>query len=145
MSSKRQKGRKDPAYIREQGKRSAFIRKERNITFSLSKHIKAEGESIKEWNDLGLLEKLFLRMKYIGQHSVHIVKQMKWIKEYTKVSFPPDSLFSEPKHVSNVVWAVMHLTDDSKEVVVGFIENDIFYIIFLDKEHNFWPSPKKNT
>ncbi|WP_422354134.1 hypothetical protein [Roseivirga pacifica] len=141
----KKKERRDPAYLREQGNRNAAVKKERRITFSLIKQIKGEGQSIEEWNESGLLQKLLIRLKHVGQHSVHEVKQMKLIKEYHKVKFPLDSGFTEPKHVSNVTWAVMHLTDNSKEVVVGYIEEDVFYIVFLDQEHQFWPTSKKNT
>lgn len=145
MPSKKTINRRDPAYIREQGKKEAVGSKERVITFSFSKHIKGEGQSIEEWNVLGLHGKLIKRIQFVGQHSVHLVKQNQWIKEYHKVDFPPNSKFTEPKHITNVTWAVMHLTDKSKEVVVGFIENDVFQIIFLDKEHEFWPSELRNT
>ena len=116
-----------------------------NITFSLSKHITAEGQSIEEWNELGLLGQLNLRMKYVGQHPTLYVRQNQLIKEYHKVEFPPNSGFTHPKHVGDVTWAVMHLTPTSKEVVAGYIEDDVFYIIFLDKDHQFWPSKLKNT
>ena len=141
---KREK-KKLPAYQRQQGNRNEVGNKQRNISFSFSKHIKAEGQSIEEWDKLGLLAPLFLRIKNLGQHSTLAVRQNKWIKEYHKVSFPPDSGFKEPKHVVGVTWAVMHITDTSKEVVAGFIEDDVFYIIFLDKDHIFWPSKMKNT
>lgn len=134
-----------PAYLRVQGNRNAVGNKQRNISFSFSKHIKAEGQSIEEWDELKLLKPLLLRIKNIGQHTTLTVRQKKWIKEYHKVDFPPDSGFTEPKHVVGVTWAVMHLTDNSKEVVVGYIEDDVFYIIFLDKYHIFWPSKLKNT
>jgi len=143
MSNRKKK--KQPAYIRNQGTRGAVSPKERVITFSLSKHVKGEGQSIEEWEEEGLLAKLLLRMKYVGQHSVHVVRQKQYIKEYHKVDFPPDSEFNPPKHVIDVIWAVMHITPKSKEVVVGFIEDDVFNIIFLDKEHKFWPSDLKNT
>jgi hypothetical protein len=135
----------DPAYLREQGKRTAIGSHQRNITFSFSKHIKGEGQSIEEWAYLGLLEPLILRLKYLGQHTTLSVRQNQWIKEYHKISFPPESEFKEPKHVTGVIWAVMHITENSKEIVVGYIEEDVFYIVFLDKEHKFWPSKKKNT
>jgi len=145
MVSKRKKNKKDPAYLREQGERETNKNKGRNLSFSLSMHIKAEGQSIKEWSELGLLEQLFIRLKHLGQYPALTVRQKKWIKEYHKVDFPPNSKFTEPKHVSNVTWAVLHITPKSKEVVAGYIENEVFYIIFLDKEHNFWPSSLKNT
>jgi hypothetical protein len=145
MVSKKKKRKSDPAYLREQGKRNAVNKKERNITFSFSKQIKAEGQTIKEWSELGILETLILRIKNLGQHSSLIVRQKNWIKEYHKVDFPPNSGFKEPKHIIGVTWAVMHITDNSKEVAVGYIEEDVFYIIFLDKDHKFWPSNLKNT
>lgn len=55
------------------------------------------------------------------------------------MDFPPNSAFTPPKHITGVTWAVIHITPKSKEVVVGFIEDDVFYVIFLDKEHKFWP------
>ena len=134
-----------PAYQREQGKRGIVGNKQRNISFSFSKHIKAEGQSIEEWEEFGLLKPLLIRIKNLGQHSTLTVRQNNWIKEYHKVSFPPNSGFKEPKHVVGVTWAVMHITETSKEVVAGFIEDDVFYIIFLDKDHIFWPSKLKNT
>lgn len=145
MAAKKKAGRKDPAYLREQGNRGAVGKRERNITFSLSKHIKGEGQSIEEWNDLGLLGKLTTQIKLVGQHPAIYVRQNQLIKEYTKVDFPPGSGFTHPKHIGDVTWAVMHITPKSKEVVVGYIEEDVFYIVFLDKDHQFWPSKLKNT
>jgi hypothetical protein len=140
------KERKDPAYLREQGKRQAKAVKQRKITFCLSKHITNQGQTIEDWDESELLVLLFNRLKFIGQYTSLEVRQNKYIKEYTKVDFPPNSEFKKPTHIGEVTWAVMHITTNSKEVVVGYIdEDDIFYIIFLDKEHKFWPSTLKNT
>jgi hypothetical protein len=143
MSKNRE--RNDPAYLREQGKRQAREAKQRKITFSFIHHIKAEGQTMAEWEECGLLAQLIERTKYAGQFTAVEVRQNQCIKEYTKVDFPPDSGFRKPTHVGEVTWAVMHITNTSKEVVAGFIEEDIFHIVFLDKEHQFWPSVKKNT
>ena len=139
------KKKKQPAYIRKQGNRTAVEKKQRNLTFSFSKHIKAEGQTIKEWEELKLLGLLLERIKNLGQYSALQVRQKKWIKEYHKVNFPPNTGFTEPKHITNQTWAVMHITPKSKEVAVGFIEDEVFYIIFLDKDHLFWTSKLKNT
>jgi hypothetical protein len=145
MGREKKGERKDPAYLREQGNRGTIGKRARNITFSLAKHIQGEGQTIEEWNALGLLGELNLRMKSVGQHPALHVRQQQMIKEYHKVDFPPNSEFTHPKHVGAVTWAVMHITPTSKEVVVGFIEEDVFYIIFLDKDHRFWPSTLRNT
>lgn len=148
--SKKVRERKDPAYLREQGKRGAFdTNKQRKLTFSLSMHIigegKTKGQSFKEWEELGLLAQLMTQIKYVGQLTEFEAKQQELIKEYTKIGFPPDSKFKEPKHVNTEHWSVMHITPNSKEVAAGYIESSVFYIIFLDKEHFFWPSKLKNT
>lgn len=145
MGRDKKGGRKDPAFLREQGTRGSVGAKQRNITFSFSKHIKGEGQSIEEWNALGLLEDLILRIKSVGQHPALHARQSQMIKEYHKVAFPPESDFTHPKHVGEVTWAVMHITPKSKEVVAGYIEDDVFYIVFLDKDHRFWPSTLRNT
>ncbi len=139
------KERKDPAYIREQGKREAKVAKQRRITFSFTKHLPNQGQTIEQWDELELLVLLYVRLKFVGQYTALEVRQYKYIKEYTKGEFPPNSEFKRPTHISGVIWAVMHVTQNSKEVVVGYIEDDVFYIIFLDAEHKFWPSSLKNT
>ena len=117
--SPKNKIKNNPAYIREQGKRQAVGKKKRNISFSLSKHIPLQGQSCDEWEKLGLLSTLFTRIKFLGQFSVQEALQKQYIKQYTKVGFPPNSGFKEPKHLTAVTWTVMHITSSSKEVVVG--------------------------
>lgn len=140
--SPKKKERKDPAYMREQGHRQAIGKKPRQISFSLSKIITTQGQTIEEWDKLGLLKELFLRVKFVGQYSTQEAIQKEYIKQYTKVDFPPNSEFTTPVHLTNITWAVMHLTTNSIEVVAGYFEDDIFYIIFLDKDHKFWPLSK---
>lgn len=137
------KANSNPAYLREQGKREAQTKKVRKITFSLIELIiTAEGQSLEEWEKLGLLSTMNKRLQFVGQYSCQEALQKKYLKQYTKVKFPPDSKFTEPKHITGVDWSVMHITTNSKEVVVGFIKDDVFYIIFLDKNHEFWPTTK---
>lgn len=146
--TKRGKGKekkKPPRYERIQGILEQKAPKQRCIVFCLSYHIKGEGQLIEEWEKDGLAAPLFNRIKYLNQLTPFEAKQKGYIKEYHKVGFPPDSNFSHPKHVGDVTWAVMHLEHNSKEVVVGYIEDDVFYLIFLDKDHQFWPTILKNT
>lgn len=83
MPTKRKIIRKDPAYLRKQGSRKEVKSRKRNITFSLSKQIKGEGQSSEEWQELGHLSKLFTRIKYVGQYSTSEVRQKQYIKEYS--------------------------------------------------------------
>ena len=112
--------------------------KKRRISFSIQYLDNTQGQSLKEWEAEGLLADLMLKIQQISQHTVEESLRCQFIKQYTKVSFPPTSKFKEPKHVTPDNWAVIHIKPKSKEVVAGFLENDVFYIVFLDKEHDFW-------
>lgn len=131
-------------YNRERGKRKAVGPKEITISFSWSKLDPVQGQSIDQWEKDGLLSKLAKRLQQIGQYESSQALALQLIKQYTKVGFPEKSLFKEPKHLTPMYWAVIHLTPTSKEVVAGFIEDNVFYIVFLDKEHHFWPTDIQN-
>jgi|GEM_PF-693826 len=136
MSKKKQ----DNRYERQSGTRLAVGPKTRTISFSWEKLSNIEGQTIQEWETKGLLSQLCLRMQQIGQNETSTVLANQMIKQYTQIGFPPNSKFTPPKHVNPAYWAVIHITPNSKEVVAGFIEFDIFYIVFLDCEHHFWPT-----
>ena len=125
-------------FDRKQGHLQALGAKKRSISFSFQYLDNTQGQSLKEWEAEGLLADLILRTQQISQYTVEESLRCLFIKQYTKVSFPPTSKFKEPKHVTPDNWAVIHIKPKSKEVVAGFLENDVFYIVFLDKEHDFW-------
>lgn len=131
---------KSKRYERKRGNRQAVGVKVRTITFSWIKLDVNQGQSIEEWEKEGLLSEFCHMMRQIGQYNSTQVFANQMIKQYTKVGFPPDSEFEEPKHVSPTYWAVIHIKPKSKEVVVGYVQEEIFYIVFLDKEHKFWPT-----
>jgi hypothetical protein len=132
-------------YERKRGKRQAVGSKVKTITFSWVKLDINQGQSAREWEEEGLLSVFCQMMRQIGQYGSAEVLSEAMIKQYTKVGFPPDSEFQEPKHVSPPYWAVIHIKPKSKEVVVGYLEEDVFYIVFLDKEHKFWPTKDIQT
>ena len=125
-------------FDRRQGHLQALGAKKRSISFSFQYLDNTQGQSLKEWEAEGLLAEFIVRTQQISQYTVEETLRLQYIKQYTKVSFPPTSKFKEPKHVTPDNWAVIHIKPKSKEVVAGFLENDVFYIVFLDKEHNFW-------
>lgn len=131
---------KSKSYERQRGSRAAVGQKEITISFSWSKLDSTQGQTIDDWEKEGLLSKLSKRLQQIGQFSSSHALAQQLIKQYTKVGFPEKSKLKEPKHVTPTTWAVIHITPNSKEVVAGFIEDNIFYIVFLDKDHHFWIS-----
>lgn len=126
---------------RKRGHRSAVEPQKIIISFCFSKIDKTQGQTIEEWEQLGLLSTFIIKTQQISNMEYQQALAQQLIKQYTKVGFPENSEFIEPRHVTPTYWAVIHITQNSKEVVVGYLdENNVFYIIFLDKEHKFWPT-----
>jgi hypothetical protein len=125
-------------YSRKRGHLLEKGTKLRTISFSFSKLDNTQGQTLKEWENLGLLAELCIRTQQISQYSVEECLRLQFVKQYTKVTFPPKSKFKEPTHVTPPNWAVIHIKPNSKEVAVGYLEDDVFHFVFLDKEHDFW-------
>jgi len=125
-------------YSRKRGHLPERGKKARTISFSFNKIDRTQGQTIKNWEEEGLLAELIIRTQQISQHSVEECLRLQYVKQYTKVLFPPNSKFIEPTHVTPTNWAVIHIKPNSKEVAVGFLEDDVFHVVFLDKEHEFW-------
>jgi hypothetical protein len=103
-----------------------------------------QGQDFEEWEQEKLLALMINKLRAICQITMAQATAQQIIKPYTKVDFPPESAFTHPKHVlPDVTWCTMHI--QGKECIIGHIEDNIFHIVFLDKEHEFWKTKKKNT
>lgn len=110
------------------------------------------GQDFKDWNDnekTKLLDKL---KEYSKENKQYWLNQrtgsggLKVLEIYS--TFPINSDFSKPIHVpDNVKWARFRL--ESKVRLIGFfidetearekqLSTDIFYVVFLDKNHRFY-------
>lgn len=122
----------------KQGKKDPFI----VLSF---KHFDInQGQSFEEWQAEKLLAAAMNKLRSLCEYTVPQVTSAGILKIYTKVPFPPESGFVHPKHIPpDIDWCSMHI--GNKPCVIGFFEDNIFHIVFLDKEHEFWISKKKNT
>ena len=93
---------------------------------------------------LQLLALAFDKLRALCEYTIAQATNNGLLKIYTKVPFPPESAFVHPKHIpQDVDWSSMHI--GNKPCVIGYFEDNIFHIVFLDKEHEFWITKKKNT
>jgi hypothetical protein len=119
-------------------------KREHLITLSFRDFDRNQGQSFKEWEEEKLLALAINKLQEVCQFPVSQAISQQIIKPYTKDKFPPESGFIHPKHVHpNVIWCSMHI--QGKQCVIGHLEDNIFHIVFLDKEHEFWKTKKKNT
>lgn len=101
------------------------------------------GQTYVEWQELELLAYVLEKFGHICNRNRIEVKQEKLIKVYGE--FPPKSEFANPFPNSDLQWAVVMKVKGQKGRVAGYIDGHIFYVVFLDAEHKFFPSEKKNT
>lgn len=109
-----------------------------------------QGESFEEWQREEILADLNNKLKdYCSKSKVELINDS-ILELYNK--YPSDSEFDLPKALEgiDVQWARMSIT--GRRRLIGFfskndmdVDNNIFYIVFLDKEHRFAPSKKKHT
>jgi hypothetical protein len=118
--------------------------KEPLVVLSFKDFDRNQGQSFSEWQDEKLLALTIEKLREICQYTVAQLLQQQIVKVYTKVSFPPNSSFTHPKHVPpDIDWSSMHI--QGKPCVIGYFEDNIFHVVFLDKDHQFWKTEKKNT
>jgi hypothetical protein len=139
------KEKKEPAYKRnlkqietKQGKKDPLI------VLSFKNFDINQGQSFGEWEAEQLLSVAINKLRALCQYTIPQATNAGMLKIYTKVPFPPESGFEHPKHIPpDIDWCSMHI--GNKPCVIGYFEDNIFHIVFLDKEHEFWISKKKNT
>lgn len=134
--------RKKQDYQRKRGNRPDLSRKrEKYIVLSFRYFDRSQGQNFKEWEENEILSTATEKLSSLCQMTVSQATHQQIVKVYTKVEFPPKSKFTYPKQVPDGVnWGSMHI--QGKECVVGFFEDNVFNIVFLDMNHEFWPSKK---
>jgi hypothetical protein len=139
------KERKVASYKREfKGVETREGKREALIVLSFRNFDRNQGQSFEEWQAENLLALAISKLREVCQLTVGQAAAQQIIKPYTKVGFPPESGFTHPKHVlPDVIWCSMHI--QGKECVIGYFEDNIFHVVFLDKDHEFWITKKRNT
>jgi hypothetical protein len=101
------------------------------------------GQTYEVWQKEELLAYMLEKFGYICNVNRIEAEQNKFIKVYGE--FPINSAFDNPYPDRELEWAVIMKIAGQKGRVAGHIIGHIFYVVFLDSEHKFYPSEKKNT
>jgi len=126
------------SYFRKPGDlEDRSLKKEKNIVFTFIDFDRNQGQSFEEWEKNGLLASLLNKISGVCQLRVAEAIHQGIIKVYTKVDFPPSTKFYHPRHIpDNVKWSSLHIK--GKECIIGYFDDNIFHIVFFDKDHEFW-------
>ena len=116
---------------------------DRYISFSFRYFIDIDdiGQSIQTWHQEGLLLAFYEKLQHISTTGITTLMQNGVITNYRR--FPEDSGFKIPQGLdASWDWSVIKDIGGQKVRVAGFLENNIFHIVYLDKDHQFWPSKR---
>lgn len=100
-----------------------------------------QGQDFEDWEKEGLLLKM---LNTLRDYNCKTLQENLGNNFKIYGEFPQHSKFTKPKHVpGDAKWASLHI--QGKECLAGFVNENIFYVVFLDKNHEFWPTEKKHT
>jgi hypothetical protein len=101
-------------------------------------------QDFNSWQEDGLLAPLMDKVRRLNQLTFLQAQQQQLIAVYS--GFPKHSQFTVPQHVDkDVNWGVIKSVGGQKSRVAGYIEQNVFYCVFLDQHHQFYPTEKKRT
>jgi len=114
------------------------------LVFGFSNIDRSQGQKFVDWEEFKLLSKALERIAGLSSMTLEQAVTEQIIKIYGK-GMPPKSGFTFPKHIpEDIEWASIRI--QGQERIIGFIEKGyIFQVVFMDKEHQFYPSKKKHT
>ena len=102
------------------------------------------GQSYDYWQEDKLLAYMLQNFGHICELNIVEARQQKVLKIYG--GFPAKTDFKAPQHITDDVnWAVIMDIKGQKGRVAGHIIDNIFYVVFLDQEHRFYITEKRNT
>lgn len=101
-------------------------------------------QSLEDWNiDNSILDLLY-SLVHISQHNItKLQAENKKLILYGKFPDRRVNEFSCPSELNtDENWGCLRNIGGQKARVAGFLKNNIFYIVYLDKEHKFFKSSK---
>lgn len=100
-------------------------------------------QSLAQWEQDGDLLDMVNSLVYITQHNISELQSTKKMTLYH--SFPDKEVneFTLPSSLSHDEnWGTIRKVGGQKARVAGFLRDNIFYVVYLDKEHKFYKSSR---
>lgn len=102
------------------------------------------GQTLDKWQEAKMLDKLLSKFMDVSACTRPEAEQQGVLKVYG--DFPDNSQFRLPKHIEGEVsWGTIQRIGGQKPRLAGYVIGSVFYPVFLDKDHLFFPSKKKHT
>lgn len=103
-------------------------------------------QSLITWEGDGLLKSLLDSLKQLTERPIPWLLQNEYLAIYE--DFPPTSKtdFKCPPNIPHDArWGSIRKIGGQKGRLAGFIIDRVFYIVYFDKDHQFWKSTLRHT
>lgn len=114
-----------------------------SVSFKYFCNVDDVGQSIDSWRDDGCLGELVEKLTYLTANGITKVMSDDIFTNYNR--YPDSSVndFKCPDGLSkDESWGVIKNIGGQKRRVAGFLRDNVFYIVFFDRDHRFWKSNK---
>lgn len=98
------------------------------------------GQAYKQWQESDLLAYMLEKFGSICNKNRIEAVQQRLLKIYEK--FPTNSEFKNPFPEQELDWGVVMRISGQKGRVAGYMIENIFYVVFLDENHRFYPAER---
>lgn len=119
---------------------------ESSLTFSLKyfQDIDGAGQSLNTWLNSSkyLLQGFFNKLIYLNSNNITNAQKDEILALYKHFPDKKKTDFTCLPGLENENWGTIRKINGQKGRVAGFLNNNIFYIVYLDSEHKFYKSEK---
>jgi len=105
-------------------------------------------QSINTWKNEDKILNMLLALQYISSNNASDVQTTGKLSLYTDEYPPKDkNEFPLPDNLPSGInrWGTIQNIGGQKARIAGFLKDNIFYLVYLDKEHKFYKSKLRNT
>jgi hypothetical protein len=102
-------------------------------------------QSINTWKNESRILDMLLALKDISSNNATIVQTTR-LTLYGEYPSKDKNEFSLPDDLpSDIKWGTIQNIGGQKARIAGFLKDNIFYLVYLDKNHRFWITKPKNS
>ena len=123
-----------------------FVKSDLAFSFKYFHDNDGAGQSLKSWLDAEplLVQGLFDKFVFLSDNSLTASQQHEILSLYKQFPEKKNTDFSCPVGLEDENWGTIRKLNGQKGRAAGFLRDNIFYVVYLDKDHRFWKSSKRH-
>lgn len=121
-----------------------FVKSDLTFSFKYFQDQDGTGQSLKTWleTEVLLVQGLVNKLVYLSDNTLTASQQNKILTLYRQFPARNQTDFTCLAGFENENWGTIRKLNGQKGRAAGFLRDNVFYVVFLDKDHRFWKSSK---